>query len=246
MVQRRAVRALVPDTRSTRSRPTRSSCSSTAGRRSAAHSGSTRRESAPTGPISATTSCRSSTVDYPTGPRAGPPGQVLGGYGAIVNALARPDLFGAFAAHAPDALFDVTIAQSFPAAARELRDRFGGSLDAFWAGFDGLQLWRRRTARRSSAQRHSPTGTGRFPSTSRPRSSTPDAWSRWLDHDPVRLVAEQPAARSRPPRGVARCGPQRRVLPRPRRRGASPRAARAREWPRSGCVSSSSQAATGE
>ena len=75
---------------------------------------------------------------YPTGGARGLQGKSSGGYGAVVNALSPSDLFNAFAAHAPDALFDVTIARSFPAAARELRDRFEGSLEVFWAAFDGL------------------------------------------------------------------------------------------------------------
>ena len=47
-------------------------------------------------------------------------GKSSGGYGALVNALERPDLFHAVAAHAPDALFDVTLAHGFPEAARVL------------------------------------------------------------------------------------------------------------------------------
>src|SRR5207237_5238346 len=40
-------------------------------------------------------------------------GKSSGGYGAVVNTLMRPDLFGAFATHAGDALFDVTLARGF-------------------------------------------------------------------------------------------------------------------------------------
>ena len=57
---------------------------------------------------------------YPTNGARGLQGKSSGGYGAIVNTLARPDLFHAFAAHAPDALFEVTLAHGFPAAARVL------------------------------------------------------------------------------------------------------------------------------
>ncbi|HVU79531.1 MAG TPA: alpha/beta hydrolase-fold protein, partial [Gaiellaceae bacterium] len=60
---------------------------------------------------------------YPTNGLRGLQGKSSGGYGAIVHALERPDLFQAFAAHAPDALFEVTIAHGFPAVARALRDR---------------------------------------------------------------------------------------------------------------------------
>jgi S-formylglutathione hydrolase FrmB len=70
-------------------------------------------------------------AEYSTNGARGLQGKSSGGYGAIVNALARPDLFTAVAAHAPVALFDVTISRDFAAGARELRDRYGGSLAAF-------------------------------------------------------------------------------------------------------------------
>ena len=109
--------------RSTHSRRRPSSSSSTAGRRSAARSGSTRTASGATARTCARRSSRSSTrATRPNGAR-GLQGKSSGGYGAIVNALARPDLFHAFAAHAPDALFEVTLAHGFPAAARALAQR---------------------------------------------------------------------------------------------------------------------------
>ena len=38
-----------------------------------------------------------------------------GGYGAMVVPMLRPDVFGAFASHAGDALFDATVARLSPA-----------------------------------------------------------------------------------------------------------------------------------
>ncbi|HVW89955.1 MAG TPA: alpha/beta hydrolase-fold protein, partial [Gaiellaceae bacterium] len=73
---------------------------------------------------------------YPANGLRGLQGKSSGGYGAVVHALERPDLFQAFAAHAPDALFEVTLAHGFPAAARALRER---TLDEYWAAFDGLR-----------------------------------------------------------------------------------------------------------
>ena len=113
-------------------------------------------------------------------------GKSSGGYGAIVNALRHPDVFQAVAAHAPDALFEVTIAHGFPAAARALRGR---PLDEWWSAFEGLhtrddallvELW-------SSALAYS---GGELPFDLETATLRPDVWARWLEHDPVRLAPE--------------------------------------------------------
>jgi S-formylglutathione hydrolase FrmB len=123
---------------------------------------------------------------YPTNGLRGLQGKSSGGYGAVVHALERPDLFHAFAAHAPDALFEVTLAHGFAPAARELRDRFGGSLDAFWASFDGLSSSADALlVELSAAARAFGDGTLPFDSEGRVDSEVFDAW---LEHDPVRLV----------------------------------------------------------
>src|SRR5579859_2955934 len=54
-------------------------------------------------------------------------GKSSGGYGAMVVPMLRPDVFGAFASHAGDALFECCYLRDFPAAARSLRDHFEGS-----------------------------------------------------------------------------------------------------------------------
>lgn len=125
---------------------------------------------------------------YPTNGARGLQGKSSGGYGAIVNALARPDLFTAVAAHAPMALFEVTIARDFAAGARELRDRFGGSLDAFWSSLNGL----RSSGDALLAELGSAVlafGDGTLPFDPETAELDPDAWAQWLEHDPVRIVA---------------------------------------------------------
>ena len=114
-------------------------------------------------------------------------GKSSGGYGALVNAMERPDLFHAVAAHAPDALFEVTVAHGFAFAARELRDRYDGSLDAFWSSFTGLES--RADAllvELTSAARAFGDGTLPFDADGQVRS---DVFEQWLAHDPVRLAA---------------------------------------------------------
>jgi hypothetical protein len=58
-------------------------------------------------------------------------GKSSGGYGAMVISMLRPDVFGALASHAGDALFESCYLPLFPAAARLLRDRFEGSWKVF-------------------------------------------------------------------------------------------------------------------
>ena len=56
-------------------------------------------------------------------------GKSSGGYGAMVVPMLRPDVFGALASHAGDALFECCYLRDFPVVARELRDHFDGSYE---------------------------------------------------------------------------------------------------------------------
>jgi hypothetical protein len=127
---------------------------------------------------------------FPTRPEPahrGLQGKSSGGFGAIVNALLRPDLFGGVAAHAPDALFEVTQIRSLAVAARSLRRR---SWEEFWAGFAGLDSTETATLVEvwSSALAYS---GGAVPIDAETGELVPDVWERWLAWDPVRLVAAQ-------------------------------------------------------
>ena len=62
-------------------------------------------------------------------------GKSSGGYGAMVVPMVRPDVFGALASHAGDALFECCYQPNFPQLARKLRDEFDGSWDVFWEQF---------------------------------------------------------------------------------------------------------------
>ena len=71
---------------------------------------------------------------YPTLPgreHRGLAGKSSGGYGAMVVPMLRPDVFGALASHAGDALFECCYLRDFPVIARELRDHFDGSYEVF-------------------------------------------------------------------------------------------------------------------
>jgi hypothetical protein len=126
---------------------------------------------------------------YPTNGARGLQGKSSGGYGAIVNTLERPDLFQAFAAHAPDALFDVTLAHGFPAAARFLDERGITSMAEFWASFSGLDEPGAVLVTELGACALA-FGDGELPFDSATAAVLPERFGRWLTHDSVRLVAE--------------------------------------------------------
>jgi len=116
-------------------------------------------------------------------------GKSSGGYGAMVTAMLRPDLFGGLATHAGDALFEACYAKDFPETARLLRDKYEGSFERFWEDFSSRPLvskpgdhvlvntW-------GMAMAYS-EGELPFDATGR---LVPEVWERWLEWDPVRMV----------------------------------------------------------
>jgi len=127
---------------------------------------------------------------YPTNGRRGLQGKSSGGYGAIVHALERPDLFQAFAAHAADALFEVTLAHGFPSAARALGDR---SLDEFWTTFDGLRSRDDALLVELTACARA-FGDGTLPFDQETGAVDEQRFEAWLEHDPVRLASRHSGA----------------------------------------------------
>src|SRR5262249_21478939 len=75
---------------------------------------------------------------YRTMPEAahrGIAGWSSGGYGAMVNPMLRPDVFGGLATPARDALFEVCYLPDMRRSVRALRDHYEGSFDKFWEDF---------------------------------------------------------------------------------------------------------------
>jgi hypothetical protein len=138
---------------------------------------------------------------YPTAAerdRRGLTGKSSGGYGAMVVPMLRPDVFGALASHAGDALFEACYLPEFPAAARELRDKFDGSWDVL---FD-----RMREADHGIFDRFRPFEVYGYAAAYSPDPARPgrallpfdahgrlveDVWERWLVKDPVRMAPER-------------------------------------------------------
>jgi S-formylglutathione hydrolase FrmB len=136
---------------------------------------------------------------YPTLPgrdHRGLTGKSSGGYGAMVAPMLRPDVFGALASHAGDALFEFCYLPDAAKAARALRDEYGGSYERFFADFrarpafskesDGALLNTWAMAACYSAE---PDGTVTLPFDPATGRLRDQVWQRWLALDPVRMAA---------------------------------------------------------
>lgn len=133
--------------------------------------------------------------------RRGITGKSSGGYGAMVVPMLRPDVFGAFASHAGDALFDVGLLPAFREVVRTLRDHFDGSYDVFFERFRALVA---RGDRFDFGRYGEPLETYAYAACYSPDESdlgkallpfevdtgriVPEVWQRWLDWDPVRMA----------------------------------------------------------
>jgi hypothetical protein len=124
-------------------------------------------------------------------------GKSSGGYGAMITPMLRPDLFGALATHAGDALFEVCYRPDFPRRARTLRDAYDGSWEAFLADFRSRLPGTKETDfplieiyGYSAAYSADDDGTVHVPFDD-VGAPVPDVWDRWLARDPV-LMAGRP------------------------------------------------------
>ena len=109
--------------------------------------------------------------------------------------MLRPDLFGAFASHAGDALYELSYIPVFAKVVRALRDEYGGSYERFWDDFrsrppmsketDGDLVITYGVAAAFSAD---PDGTVRLPFEPSTGRLVDEVWERWLAWDPVRMI----------------------------------------------------------
>jgi S-formylglutathione hydrolase FrmB len=123
-------------------------------------------------------------------------GHSSGGVGALVVAMRRPDVFGACASHAGDALFEHCYGRELADFARALQDN-GNDVVALRDRLLGDDVYRRRNfgplmvlgcAAAYSPDPDAPLGIG-LPVDQWGRI-VPRNWERWLAQDPVRLVAQ--------------------------------------------------------
>lgn len=128
-------------------------------------------------------------------------GKSSGGYGAMVLPMLRPDRWGALATHAGDALFEACYLPGFRESTRVLRDRYDGSFERFWQDFrsrpamsrdgDGELLNDWCMAACYSADEDGTVHLPYDPATGRLNA---EVWARWLERDPVRMVAKHAEA----------------------------------------------------
>jgi S-formylglutathione hydrolase FrmB len=123
-------------------------------------------------------------------------GHSSGGYGAMVNAMLRPDLFGGLASHAGDGLFELCFVPAIGPVVRALRDSYNGSFAAFWEDFRSrpgrsrpgdselINLYCMAACFSADAD-----GTIRLPFDLETGRLLPEVWDRWLALDPVRMAA---------------------------------------------------------
>jgi S-formylglutathione hydrolase FrmB len=132
------------------------------------------------------------TIDAPAS--RGIAGKSSGGFGAMITPMLRPDLFGALATHAGDALYEYCYLNEFAKSARALRD-FDHDIQKWWADFNGRTAFTNEhdlllvlilgcTAAFSPA----PDGTPQLPFDPRTGEIIPDRWERWLAWDPIRMI----------------------------------------------------------
>jgi S-formylglutathione hydrolase FrmB len=124
-------------------------------------------------------------------------GKSSGGYGAMVNAMLRPDVFGGFATHAGDSLFEIVCPPLFASVVRLLRDRYDGSYEAFFTDLRGRLFGLKDSDSKlieiyayAAAYSADPDGTVRMPFDDSGRL-IPEVWQRWLAHDPVVMAGEE-------------------------------------------------------
>jgi hypothetical protein len=109
--------------------------------------------------------------------------------------MLRPDLFGGFATHAGDALFEYAYATAFPKSVRTLRDHYHGSFDEFWKDFRSRPAFSREGDGEllndwcmAACYSADEDGTVRMPYDVASGRLIPEVWERWLRWDPVRMV----------------------------------------------------------
>jgi S-formylglutathione hydrolase FrmB len=121
-------------------------------------------------------------------------GKSSGGFGAMITPMLRPDLFGALATHAGDALYENCYIPEFGTAVRLLRD-YDGDIWRWWDDFRSRVSFTREADDHllmilgvSACFSAREDGTVELPFDPRTGMLRPDVWQRWLDWDPVRMA----------------------------------------------------------
>jgi S-formylglutathione hydrolase FrmB len=119
-------------------------------------------------------------------------GHSSGGYGAMVNAMLRPDVFAGFATHAGDALFENGYQHEFAEVARALRDSYDGSYERFWEEFRSRTALSKKTDHVlvNTYAMAAAYSNGDLPFDVETGELREEVWQSWLAWDPVRMARE--------------------------------------------------------
>jgi Putative esterase len=128
-------------------------------------------------------------------------GKSSGGYGAMVTPMLRPDLWGGFATHAGDALFEMCYLPEFPRSVRALRDHYAGSFEKFWENFRNRPAFAKDSDAyllndwcMAACYSTDEDGTVRLPYDTATGELIQHVWEKWLQWDPVRMVPKHTEA----------------------------------------------------
>jgi hypothetical protein len=134
-------------------------------------------------------------LTLPDAPHRAIMGKSSGGFGSMITPMLRPDLFGALATHAGDSLYEHCYIREFGPAVRALR-AYDCDIGRWWDDFRSRVAWTKEedalllgllgVAACFSARED---GTVDLPFDPRTGVVRPVVWQRWLDWDPVRMVA---------------------------------------------------------
>lgn len=124
-------------------------------------------------------------------------GKSSGGYGAMVNAMLHPDVFGALATHAGDAGFELCYLSDLAKATRDLRDHHDGSWQGFLTDLKGRPAMSHPSDGEllnayAMAACYSAEDDGTVTHPVDPATGVLDdaVWARWQAWDPVRMAAD--------------------------------------------------------
>src|SRR3954451_609707 len=123
-------------------------------------------------------------------------GKSSGGYGAMVSAMLRPDVWGAFATHAGDCAFELCYQPEFSQCARAITREYGGSVGHFWAAVRSRVAFAKNSDHTllnqwcmAACYSADDDGTVRLPFDLATGLLVPEVWERWLQKDPLRMAA---------------------------------------------------------
>ncbi|HEX6287582.1 MAG TPA: alpha/beta hydrolase-fold protein [Herpetosiphonaceae bacterium] len=124
-------------------------------------------------------------------------GKSSGGYGALIHGMRRPDVFGAVACHSGDMYFELVYKPDLPKFLNRIaRNSYDPQafLDEFFAKAkkSGSDIGALNVLAMAACYSPNPEAPGLpidFPIDLYTGELRPDVWARWLEHDPVELVA---------------------------------------------------------